>query len=624
MVIIMNLKKLLAAAVITAAAVTPLAAYASSVSGTLVSENAQINIDGILNTDKERYVTLKIYDEEKSVVYIDQKLVNGDYSFKCNINDASKQYTYDINCGGERLNDTISHISASNTISYNIELNNIDEARLDLIFENPLGLKKGEIDRYKPILAFYKEGQLISAKVFQSGSFEFDKEKITFTAPLPKGTDFVKAFLWSDTVDMRPLTDSEGQKADNVMIFFGDSITKNGFHQNFIEHYYTTRFPNAEIKYVNAGIAGQTAKQGIDRLTWDVLSENPSQVFMMWGMNDCGIDLYQNGGTDAQKQAKIDESLRNIESLINIFEAQNIKVVLATPSAYDEGDYGAQNAVDITVGYNKALEKLGDGIKALADKYDLQVVDLWKFTTEVANNTRTANGKGGMIINYPDRMHPQPAGGVAMAYKYIKDMRLPEVVASVEINAITGEIIADNASVNVISNKDSAVEYTYLAKSIPLALTDNYKTASKWSGVALNSINQELIKVTGLSEGTYKISYDGNEVLQCSANELEQGVNIAENENNPAQKQSLESMEYTAAIDDASIRVNYTSVKQELSNLGILNDEAEIREYIAENPDKAETYTAYLNVWTENEKKRQNAKNSAKPKQYTVTIEKIN
>lgn len=600
----------------------PAITYADSAMGTIITGNSHIMISGMINTSDVQDLTLKIYDEDDKLAYIDQKQVKGDYKFECTINDISKQYRYVINCDGQVINDSVRSVEANQLIGYDIKFENLDGTRVNILFKNELGLTEYEIDNYVPIVACYSsDDRLISANVYKGGSFEFDKEKTTLTVLPPEGTAKMKAFLWNSSVNMKPLAEVAKTERKNVMVFFGDSITQNGFHQHFIEHYYNTRFPDEEIKYVNAGIGGTTASQGLNRVEWDVLSENPGRVFMMWGMNDGGISLYGNSdATEEEKQEKIDKCLQNIEELITIFKNNGIDVVLSTPSHYDEGNYNGITALSAP-GYNSALGKIGNGIKALAKKYNLSIVDFWEFTNTVTNDSRTEKGSG-MIITYPDRIHPQPAGGVAMAYKYIKDMKLPELVASVEIDATNGEKNIQNADVDVSEYSESKVKYSYLAKAIPLGMSDNYKKArNEFVGVDLDTINQEIIKITGLQDGSYEIRYDGNLVLSCTAQELAQGINIAENENNPAQIKAKQSLEYTDKTTISGLRANGS--KRELYNLGILNDYEKIEEYITEHPDVTEKYNEYLELSRENDTYRSEAKKLAKPESYEIEIVKV-
>ncbi len=116
-----------------------------------------------------------------------------------------------------------------------------------------------------------------------------------------------------------------------TIVFFGASITQGCFDdyadhsagyamklKYLIEKIYGDEFP---ISIVNAGIAGENAKRGSERLERDVISYNPDLCVMNFGMNDWGgdsktsLELYKN-------------------SLSEIFEklnAANIETLFMTP-----------------------------------------------------------------------------------------------------------------------------------------------------------------------------------------------------------------------------------------------------------------------------------------------------
>ena len=57
---------------------------------------------------------------------------------------------------------------------------------------------------------------------------------------------------------------------------------------------YTTllRHPSIEISFHNCGISGDSTEGMINRLEEDVLSHNPTHIFLLTGMNDVNRTLY--------------------------------------------------------------------------------------------------------------------------------------------------------------------------------------------------------------------------------------------------------------------------------------------------------------------------------------------
>lgn len=77
-------------------------------------------------------------------------------------------------------------------------------------------------------------------------------------------------------------------KDGDRVCFLGDSITHTGLYHRMIYDYYLTRFPDRTIRFVNAGVAGDSAGGAMSRLQEDVFSKAPTTVVVMLGMNDVG------------------------------------------------------------------------------------------------------------------------------------------------------------------------------------------------------------------------------------------------------------------------------------------------------------------------------------------------
>lgn len=124
-----------------------------------------------------------------------------------------------------------------------------------------------------------------------------------------------------------------------VIAFLGDSVThgcfdvyvknntlqttvklKEGYHEK-VKRILQLLYPEVAVTIINAGLSGDRADAGINRLERDVLSYKPDLVVVCYGLNDAmkeadGLDLYR-------------------ESLTNIFkEIQNrgAEVIFMTPN----------------------------------------------------------------------------------------------------------------------------------------------------------------------------------------------------------------------------------------------------------------------------------------------------
>ena len=81
-------------------------------------------------------------------------------------------------------------------------------------------------------------------------------------------------------------------KANDRVLFLGDSITEQYQYSTDIELYLTTRFPTWNLTFLNAGIGGDRAQGGKNRFKDHVLAEKPTAITINFGMNDAGYGKF--------------------------------------------------------------------------------------------------------------------------------------------------------------------------------------------------------------------------------------------------------------------------------------------------------------------------------------------
>ena len=115
---------------------------------------------------------------------------------------------------------------------------------------------------------------------------------------------------------IRPFADGER------IAFLGDSITHGGGYVADLQVAWKVRHPGSRPVFLNAGIGGDTAKRGFDRVETDLAAMRPDRVVVMFGMNDV------NTG-----KAYFEEWMTK---LCDALDAKGWKVDLMTPTPYDE------------------------------------------------------------------------------------------------------------------------------------------------------------------------------------------------------------------------------------------------------------------------------------------------
>src|SRR5262245_15064400 len=168
-------------------------------------------------------------------------------------------------------------------------------------------------------------------------------------------------------------------KPKDRILFLGDSITEQYDYTSAIEYYLVTRFPTWDLTFFNAGIGGDTAGGGHNRLARDVLSEKPTAVTINFGMNDGG---YRGPDPNIYKNY-----IRNQENLTKKLTDAQVRVALLATSPV-EGRVRKDRDT-----YNKTLETFCEGLKEVAKKHRAKQFDQFHPAWEVLKKMAADNAR---------------------------------------------------------------------------------------------------------------------------------------------------------------------------------------------------------------------------------------
>lgn len=207
---------------------------------------------------------------------------------------------------------------------------------------------------------------------------------------------------------------------DSVVCFLGDSITARGDWQARIFDYYVENFPDRKVKFYNCGIGGGRAITAIPRLECDVFRHNPTHIIVMFGMNDSGYYLYEDGKilTEQEKQWKEETQKQYTEYMKYICDEvlnRGIKLILCTPTPYDE----MQICGNAVCRCDFILADFSEKIRALSQKLNAPLIDFRKDFLAVIEKIRKENPNNNLIS--PDRVHPNLVGMEVMADIFLKN-----------------------------------------------------------------------------------------------------------------------------------------------------------------------------------------------------------
>jgi lysophospholipase L1-like esterase len=326
-------------------------------------------------------------------------------------------------------------------------------------------------------------------------------------------------------------------KDGDTVVFYGDSITDQRLYTIFTEAYVLTRFPKLNVRFVHSGWPGDQVDGGaggpIDvRLARDVIAYHPTVVTIMLGMND--------GRYRALDPAIFKTYSAGYEHIVKVLKESlpNVRITALQPSAYDD----ITRAPQFEGGYNGVLVRYGSFVQELATREHLQCADL---NTGVVAMLQKANATDSTLAQklIPDRVHPAAATHFLMAEALLKSWNAPALVAGVEIDGTSRRVrTATNTSISILPD-DPNLAWTELDSALPMPIerfpSKELVQLAFASSDLIDSLDREMLTVTGLAAGRYELRIDGQTIATYSSDQWEAGVNLAESDT-PMSKQASE------------------------------------------------------------------------------------
>ncbi|MEI8309790.1 MAG: SGNH/GDSL hydrolase family protein [Verrucomicrobiota bacterium] len=336
-------------------------------------------------------------------------------------------------------------------------------------------------------------------------------------------------------------------KDNDVWVMTGDSITAQRIHTNYIEAYYRTRYPKLKLHFRNSGIGGNRVGSVLARFDYDVAAWKPTIVSVELGMNDA------NGATPS-----LETYIKGMKELIAKIRAIPAQPVLISSSPVDDGsimgDWKSPRCQNIN-SFTEALKKLAEEEKVLfADQYH-PLIDIWgqnrrKGAEEAAKSgalptpppatpTPTPGPDGKIPPAKPvkpqippsliplggDTVHVGTIGQYNMAAAILKELKAGGEVSSATIGADGKVVESTRCKITDVSAKDGKLSFTRLDEAGPWSIPPKADAALKLLPDTLN-LSQYLLRVTGLPEGQYRVSINGEAAGSVSAKDLNEGWNL--------------------------------------------------------------------------------------------------
>jgi GDSL-like Lipase/Acylhydrolase family len=254
------------------------------------------------------------------------------------------------------------------------------------------------------------------------------------------------------------------------------------------------------------------------RLKRDVFAYKPSVVTIMLGMNDGGYKLY-----DADLFRTYSTGYRHIVEEVKS-TLPRVRITAIEPSPFDD----VTRAPNFEGGYNAVLRRYSQFVTDLGKEDGLTVADMNVPVVAALEKAKSLDAELAQRI-LPDRVHPGPSGHWLMAEALLKAWNAPAMVTDVEIDAEGGRVShAENAAVSELK-RETGLSWTQLDNALPLPISlENKETALVVrSSDLIQALDQERLRITGLTPGHYELKVDGENVGAFSNDDLSAGINLA-------------------------------------------------------------------------------------------------
>jgi lysophospholipase L1-like esterase len=313
-------------------------------------------------------------------------------------------------------------------------------------------------------------------------------------------------------------------RANDRVVFYGDSITDARLFTTYVETFVLTRFPTFDVRFVHSGWGGDRVEGGDGgradrRLERDVLAHRPTVVTVMLGMND--------GRYRSFDPVLYQRYVTGYESLIQSLKTNlpRARITVMQPSPYDEVTRPPAPAGS----YNEVLLRYGAFVRQLAAREHLQWADLNTDLVQMLTRAMARDPTAAARL-VPDRVHPVPAGHLILAGSLLKAWHAPALVTSLELDGARGRVVQGrNTIVHHLTREAGGLRWSQLDAALPMPIdtTDPLVELAVASSALVENLNQQPLKVTGLGEGPYALHVDDQQVGVFRGAELAHGINLA-------------------------------------------------------------------------------------------------
>lgn len=395
------------------------------------------------------------------------------------------------------------------------------------------------------------------------------------------------AFTTTTTTTPAPFADGDR------VVWFGDSITAQHTYTRYVEEYVKLRHPELSVVFINAGIGGQTAWEGLARFDNDLLVHKPSVVFVNFGMNDASYPPETNESAWE----------RNMATLFDNLAKAGVKRAIWL-------DTSPLDADGLSVAHKNArralrLQEMVAHAKAEGKKRNMTVVPFHESLTAAMASWKAAGHLDRLMA---DRIHPGPQAYAVLAAAVLRavgaDMSAPTVAGT--FNGKEGAIHIAGTAVPFDGTRPVTLDLK--SAPAPLPMVVDKKEAEDLGNRDVINLRKLMLRIDGLPGAhKYRVLAGDRDVGVFTAKALALGVDLMAQEKprefltSPGDVRPDLSATCDATSGNPWLNDHYClfDLLYEKDQLRILMRHEKTRHLPDFVPDKLEQFKAFQRGWVE-------------------------
>jgi lysophospholipase L1-like esterase len=345
----------------------------------------------------------------------------------------------------------------------------------------------------------------------------------------------------------KPLAFSQGDR----IVWLGDSITAAYTYGRYIETFFLLRRPDLDLTFVNAGIGGHSAFDGLNRLDRDVLVHRPTVVVINFGMNDAAYPL-------TSPHAAL---IKNVQTIIERLREAGVKrIIWVEPSPANIAGVASPSKL---IDRQRQLERLVAAMQAEAVGTDVLKVQ-WQ---QPLKNALALTASSQEIKLIPDRIHPSALGHSLMAVEFLRQIGAnlaPAVIQShVSDRSVETEFFPAGANEKnplkfqtaLTRGKGVSVDVGMALPPVPFVLSQSQ--VKSVASAELSALKSLIWRVSGLAaQARYHVMLDSVSVGRFTGDELARGVDVMQG----AETRAPLSAQARKDLEACSLKTGYSYV----------------------------------------------------------------